>query len=77
MAQPQTCFDCGKTAPETQTSYTLISSAHGWRVSREKNEKWEFVARWRCADCWKKLKDARTPATGPDSVGPTPVPKRR
>ena len=75
MAQPQTCFDCGKAAPETQTSYTLISSAHGWRVSREKNEKGEFVARWRCADCWKKLKDARG---GPaDSVGATPVPKRR
>jgi hypothetical protein len=74
MAQPQTCFDCGKTAPETQTSYTLISSTHGWRVSREKNEKGEFVARWRCADCWKKLKEART---GPESVGPTPVPKRR
>jgi hypothetical protein len=75
MAQPQTCFDCGKTAPETQTSYTLISSAHGWRVSREKNDKGEFVARWRCADCWKKMKESRGGAT--DSVGATPVPKRR
>ena len=44
MAQPQSCFDCGKTAPETQTSYTLISSAHGWRVSREKNDAGEYVA---------------------------------
>jgi hypothetical protein len=73
MPQPQTCFDCGKIAPETQTSYTLISSAHGWRVSREKNEKGEFVARWRCADCWKKHKESRT---GPES-GSTPVPSKR
>jgi hypothetical protein len=75
MAQPQTCFDCGKIAPQTQTSYTLISSAHGWRVSREKNENGEFVARWRCADCWKKMKDTKGGA--PESVGATPVPKRR
>jgi hypothetical protein len=72
MSQPQTCFDCGKTAPETQTSYTLISSAHGWRVAREKNEKGDFVARWRCADCWKKYKEARTPDSGPPTA-----PKRR
>jgi len=59
MPQPQTCYGCQKSAPETDTSYTLISSAHGWRVSREKDEAGENVARWRCADCWKKFKENR------------------
>ena len=72
MAHPQTCFGCGKIAPQTETSYTLISSTHGWRVSREKDENGEVVARWRCADCWKKFKDARTG----DST-PSPGSKRR
>jgi hypothetical protein len=70
MAQPQTCFGCGKTAPETDTSYTLISAAHGWRVSREKDEQGESIARWRCADCWKKFKESR-------STDSSPVPSTR
>ncbi len=65
MAQPQTCFGCGKTAPETDTSYTLISAAHGWRVSREKDEQGENIARWRCADCWKKFKESRATDSSP------------
>jgi hypothetical protein len=65
MSQPQTCFSCGKTAPETDTSYTLISSAHGWRVSREKDENGQNVARWRCADCWKKFKERTDSAPSP------------
>jgi DNA-directed RNA polymerase subunit RPC12/RpoP len=72
MSQPQTCFSCGKSAPETDTSYTLISSAHGWRVSREKDENGENVARWRCADCWKKFKETRVG----DST-PSPSSRRR
>jgi hypothetical protein len=71
MAQPQTCFGCGKSAPETDTSYTLISAAHGWRVSREKDEHGENVARWRCADCWKKHKESRSDST------PSPSSRRR
>ena len=72
MSQPQACFDCGKKAPETQTSYTLISPTHGWRVTREKAEDGTWIARWRCADCWKKYKDQKG---GPES-GNGPASKR-
>jgi hypothetical protein len=70
MGQPQACYDCGKVAPETQTSYTLISPTHGWRVTRERDETGAFVARWRCADCWKKYKEER----GSENI---PTTKRR
>jgi hypothetical protein len=73
MSAPQTCFDCGAPAPETQTSYTLISPAHGWRVTREKDAEGNYVARWRCPDCWKKYKESR----GLDSMTTSPASKRR
>ena len=66
MAQPQSCFDCGKSAPDTETSYTLISPMHGWRVTREKDENGNMIARWRCADCWKKYKETKG-VEGPSS----------
>ena len=74
MSQPQACFDCGKKAPDTQTSYTLISPTHGWRVTRERDAEGNFVARWRCPECWKKHKEAKGPS--PES-GSGPATKRR
>ena len=73
MAQPQMCFGCGKIAPETETSYTLISSAHGWRVSREKGPSGESIARWRCNDCWKKFRENKAS----DSTPSAPNPRKR
>jgi hypothetical protein len=73
MGQPQSCFDCGKTAPDTETSYTLISPMHGWRVTREKDASGNAIARWRCADCWKKYKDSR----GGEPGSPPPASRRR
>jgi hypothetical protein len=54
--QRQTCSDCGKRSPETETNYTLISSAFGWRLSKEPNGTLEPLVKWRCPECWKKFK---------------------
>lgn len=53
------CVDCGSHAPRTQTAHTLISSKHGWRLSRARaTEGYSF--QWRCPKCWAAYK-ARTP----------------
>ncbi len=46
-------------APETNTAHTLISQAHGWRVTRTPKPDGTMAVEWRCADCWKKHKAAR------------------
>jgi hypothetical protein len=53
-----TCSDCGATAPETTTNYTLISSTFGWRLTREGTDR---VARWRCPACWRAFKEQHSP----------------
>lgn len=51
------CVDCGRFSPKTSTGYTLLSSEHGWRLSRETLPSGELSLRWRCPDCWKKHKE--------------------
>jgi hypothetical protein len=50
----QTCVDCGRQPPQTETNYTLISARHGWRLSRSVDPSGLRVMKWRCPDCWKK-----------------------
>jgi hypothetical protein len=53
------CVECGIVAPETNTAHTLISQAHGWRVTRTPAPDGSMAVQWRCADCWKRHKAAR------------------
>ena len=46
------CVDCGKKAPATDTNYTLISSRHGWRLTRGADKAGQRVMEWRCPSCW-------------------------
>lgn len=53
----QICVDCRRTAPQTDTDYTLISGKFGWRLHRRKtHEGWTID--WRCPDCWRAFKKA-------------------
>ncbi|MFO0618553.1 MAG: hypothetical protein U0414_38530 [Polyangiaceae bacterium] len=45
------CVDCGAKAPKTQTAHTLISSKHGWRLSRAATGD-GYAFHWRCPRCW-------------------------
>jgi hypothetical protein len=56
MRDKQICIDCGKQSPETETNYTLISAQFGWRLTRRKTERGDFVVEWRCPECWRKHK---------------------
>ncbi len=62
VADAQTCVACGKQAPETETNYTLISAQFGWRLTRYKRDDGTLVLEWRCPNCWREFKRARTPA---------------
>lgn len=57
------CVDCHAESPRTHTSYTLISSAHGWRLMRRVDENGRNIMEWRCPQCWAKHKAAH-----PDSL---------
>ncbi|GAC1576064.1 MAG: hypothetical protein NVS3B20_25160 [Polyangiales bacterium] len=59
---PYVCTDCGAQAPATRTSYSLISSEHGWRLAR-KTDRPEFV--WRCPACWARHKAKKIVAKKP------------
>jgi hypothetical protein len=82
MRDRQTCIDCGKKSPETETNYTLISAQFGWRLTRRREPNGDFVVEWRCPDCWrahkKRLDEAPSSAQGtqgksiPDRAPPTP-----
>lgn len=69
MADAQTCVACGKQAPETETNYTLISAQFGWRLTRYKRDDGTLVLEWRCPNCWREFKRARTPAAPPPGGG--------
>jgi hypothetical protein len=80
MRDRQTCIDCGKQSPETETNYTLISAQFGWRLTRRKTESGDFVVEWRCPDCWRKHKQKQledVPSSGsPERMTPrTPAPR--
>ncbi len=51
------CFGCGVAAPPTRSDQTLISTSHGWRLSRRAAGGGEFFLEWRCPVCWKRYKD--------------------
>lgn len=53
------CVACGALAPSTDTSYTLISSQHGWRLSRTLNADGTRTVEWRCPPCWDRHKQLR------------------
>jgi hypothetical protein len=55
------CVDCKACAPKTQTAHTLISSKHGWRLSRARASD-GYTFQWRCPKCWAVHK-----TRGPDS----------
>jgi hypothetical protein len=52
----EVCVGCGKSAPKTETNYTLISPKYGWRLSREKLPNGSYRAEWRCPNCWREKK---------------------
>lgn len=47
------CSVCGKQAPSTETHYTLLSSAHGWRKTIQRSADGRRVEHWTCKDCWE------------------------
>jgi len=53
-ASVHVCVDCNEQSPQTETSYTLISSRYGWRLSLEEGPSGERVAIWRCPSCWTR-----------------------
>jgi hypothetical protein len=59
----QTCADCGKDSPETETNYTLISAQFGWRLTRAYTDD-GLVIEWRCPECWREHKLKRGTVTG-------------
>jgi hypothetical protein len=50
------CVACGTLSPKTNTSYTLISSAYGWRLTKRIDATGAKVMEWRCPTCWEQLK---------------------
>ncbi len=67
------CVDCGEIAPPTETNFTLISSRHGWRLTRTFTPDGRKVMQWRCPECF-----ARYRAGGaPPSSEPPPTSARK
>ena len=46
------CVTCGTYSPSTESSYTLISSKHGWRLTQA-FEGGKRKMEWRCPTCWE------------------------
>jgi hypothetical protein len=72
MSDRQTCVDCQKPSPETDTNYTLISAQYGWRLHRATRPDGTHVMEWRCPSCWVKFKEAS--GAPPSSRRPVPRP---
>ena len=73
MREKQTCIACGKSSPETETNYTLISAQFGWRLTRFRKPDGTIVIEWRCADCWEDYKKHNPAAlTKPGASPPKP-----
>lgn len=58
------CFECGKYSPPAQTSYTLISASHGWRLAREVGPAGRPRMVWRCPQCWQEHKERKRRESG-------------
>lgn len=48
------CTDCHTKKPVADSSYTLISSRYGWRLSRSFDAAGRRVLEWRCPSCWAR-----------------------
>lgn len=70
MSDRPNCVDCAAIAPETNTSHTLISASFGWRLTRKQLKDGSYRAEWRCANCWRKHKEA---AASVESVAKEPA----
>jgi hypothetical protein len=70
MVDHPTCIDCGSSAPETDTNYTLISATFGWRLTRRVMPDGSRGVEWRCPKCWSAHK------TGQPAGAPAPPVKR-
>lgn len=46
------CCECGRVAPSTNTTETLVSKT-GWRLARKPGT---ATFEWRCRECWAKRK---------------------
>jgi hypothetical protein len=66
------CVDCKGLAPATNTNYTLISAAFGWRLTRGVASDGLATMEWRCPSCW----DAYKRAGRGSLTGETPAPQR-
>jgi DNA-directed RNA polymerase subunit RPC12/RpoP len=58
------CVDCGKTAPGTETPYTLIGRRHRWRLTFAVDAQGKRLPEWRCAKCAERVKLAQREALG-------------
>jgi hypothetical protein len=47
------CSVCGKQAPTTETHYTLLSSAYGWRKALQRAADGSRLEVWTCKECWE------------------------
>jgi hypothetical protein len=63
------CVDCGMQAPQTNTEDTLLSSAHGWRLTRATGPDGKPTLEWRCPACWEKYKARKIAVPPPPSSG--------
>jgi hypothetical protein len=50
------CIGCAKPLPESETSFSLISSKFGWRLTRRRDANGSMGSEWRCPDCWQAYK---------------------
>jgi hypothetical protein len=66
-----TCIDCGVNAPDTNSTYTLISATHGWRLTRRILADGTRGVEWRCPACWNAHKGLPPPKTAPAAVSRT------
>ncbi len=69
----QTCVGCAKSAPETDTNYTLISAQFGWRLTRVKRPDGTVTLEWRCPNCWRDYKKTRGHAAAEADPGGMPA----
>ena len=76
MRDRQTCIDCGKKSPETETNYTLISAQFGWRLSRRRADNGEFIVEWRCPECWRSHKKKTEDSPSGAGSGARSLPER-
>ena len=65
----ETCFDCGKLSPPTNTEITLTTS-FGWRMVRRSDDQGELKSEWRCAACWARFKVFRNLSTPAPELAP-------